>query len=223
MIAALFAAPLICVALSAGPGAQEAGTDAAARPSIQESLVRPFAFPFREPTSLDRVAAHLRGALSGPVVLDRAALTRLELQPDDTVQLELEGVRLKTGLQLLLDQVGMTFRVVPEDNLLILTDAYGADDPYERILEEIETLHREVHDLRGALDDLYESVAAGGPDGAMRKPTIIEEVPGREPDAQPSGSPSDDAPTETTEPRAVRPGARDIRRDAPSRHVRRDT
>ena len=53
--------------------------------------------------------------IKGAVVLDLAALGRQDVEPDDPVQLELEGVRLKTGLKLLLDQVGLTFRVVAED------------------------------------------------------------------------------------------------------------
>ena len=59
------------------------------------------------------------------MVLDLAALDRKSAKPDDTVQLELDGVRLKTGLKLLLDQVGLTFRVVAEDNLMIITDQEG--------------------------------------------------------------------------------------------------
>ncbi len=34
------------------------------------------------------------------------------------VQLELDGVRLKTGLKLLLDQVGLTHQVIAEDKLV---------------------------------------------------------------------------------------------------------
>jgi hypothetical protein len=216
MIVALIPGPLVVGALLLGAAPQDGGPSASPRPSIQESLVQPFHLPFREPTSLEHVAELLRRELSGPVVLDRAALTRLELQPGDTVQLELDGVRLKTGLQLLLDQVGMTFRVVPEDNLLILTDSFGADDPYERILDEIETLHRELHDLRDAVDDLQESIATGAAEGAMRKPTILEEIPG-----EPVELPKERAPQaspERSEPHAVRPGAaRPLPHQAPRR------
>jgi hypothetical protein len=213
---------LLAGALAVGAPFQEGGPGTAPRPSIQESLVRPFRLPFREPTALDRVAAYLGSELSGPVVLDRAALTRLELRPDDTVQLELDGVRLKTGLQLLLDQVSMTFRIVPEDNLLILTDAYGADDPYERILDEIETLHRELHDLRDSVNDLQESLAAGeGAGGTMRKPTIIEELPGVSPGSERERTPQDAA--EATEPKPVRPGAREPERSTSPGPMRRET
>ena len=53
------------------------------------------------------MAAHLRQALGAPVVLDLAALKRQDLTPESTVRLQLEGVRLKTGLKLLLDHCGI--------------------------------------------------------------------------------------------------------------------
>jgi hypothetical protein len=126
--------------------------------SVQEAMVRPFDLPFDQETTLEEVRQHLARALHAPVVLDRAALDLLELEPEDTVQLELKGVRLKVGLKLLLDQVGMSFRVVPEDNLLILTAPESADDPTERVLAEIKALHKEFHDLQDAVDDLRDLI-----------------------------------------------------------------
>src|SRR5262245_7395617 len=70
---------------------------------VQVALLRPYSFPFREPTSLEEVVDHLKQKLKAPVVLDLAALKRKEVEPTDTVRLELEGVRLQTGLKLLLD------------------------------------------------------------------------------------------------------------------------
>ena len=104
--------------------------------TLQDALLRPYHFPFSRPTSLAEVCAHLKETLKAPVVLDLAALDRKSAEPDDTVVLELDGVRLKTGLKLLLDQVGLTFRVVAEDNLMIITDQEGAEDPAERIWAE---------------------------------------------------------------------------------------
>jgi hypothetical protein len=148
--------------------------------SVQDALQHPFAFTFAEPTSLEDVCQVLRRSLMAPVVLDLAALDRLELTPEDTVQLQLEGVRLKTGLKLLLDQVDMTFQVVPEDNLLILTDTKGSEDPIDHILSELKALHRDVHSLQDTVEDIQWLL--GGQEGEggamMRKPTIIEEVPG---------------------------------------------
>ena len=127
-------------------------------PSIQEALLRPGDLPFAGETTLEEVRDHLVRTLGGPVVLDRAALDRLHLTPEDTVQLDLKGVRLKVGLKLLLDQVGLTYRVVPEDNLLILTDPEGSDDPTQRALAEVKAMHREMHDLQDAVDDLRDLV-----------------------------------------------------------------
>ena len=153
---------------------------------IQDALQKPFMLPFAKPTSLETVAAYLHKNLHVEVVLDRAALGRLDIKPDETVQIELADVRLKTGLKLLLDQVGMTFRIEPEDNLLILTDSTGADDPIERVLAEIKAASRRSRragctrrdPVRPGLDDI------DGP--KIRKPTIIEEMP-----AKPGEKPQD--------------------------------
>lgn len=144
--------------------------------SVQDAMERPFILPFGTPTKLQEVCAHLGRILRAPVVLDRAALDRQNIRPEDTVELQLHGVRLKTGLKLLLDQVGLTYRIVPGDNLLILTDDEGSEDPLERIKAELKALHNDIHDVRDAIDDLRD--ALGVEQGAkMRKPTIIEEMP----------------------------------------------
>jgi hypothetical protein len=146
--------------------------------TVQDALLRPFPFSFSRPTALTQVCAALRRALKSPVVLDLAALKRLNVAPEDTVQLELEGVRLKTGLKLLLDQLGLTYRVIAEDNLLIITDHEGAEDPAERILDELRALHRDLHDVQDAVDELRDYVVEEPGEGArVRKPTIIEEMP----------------------------------------------
>jgi hypothetical protein len=151
-------------------------------PTVQDALQRPFTFPFAQPTSLTEVCQHLRQTLKAAVVLDLAALERQDLKPEDQVQLQLDGVRLKTGLKLLLDQVGLTYQVVAEDNLLILTDTTGSSDPLDRILSEIKALHRDMHDLQDAVDDIKWSLGLDEGEGGatMRKPTIIEEVPGED-------------------------------------------
>ena len=148
-------------------------------PTVERALLRPFDFDFDEPTPLDEVARRLADDLGIRVVLDRAALVRMDVDTDQPVQLELEGVRLKTGLKLLLDQVGLAYRVVPEDNLLILTDPEEADEPIDRVLAELKSLHREVHDLQDAVDDVLSSLDFEAEGPLMRKPTIIEEMPGK--------------------------------------------
>jgi hypothetical protein len=121
----------------------------------------------------------LRQTLRAAVVLDLAALDRQKVEADDSVQLELEGVRLKTGLKLLLDQVNLTFHVVPEDNLMIITDREGSEDPSERVWSELRALHRDLHDVQDSLEDLRDYFGDEQGDGPrVRKPTIIEEMPG---------------------------------------------
>jgi hypothetical protein len=179
-----------------GPGELRRGERSSEPLSIQDALLRPFPLPFNTPTRLDEVCRHLGRVLRAPVVLDRAALDRQELKPEDTVQLELEGVRLKTGLKLLLDQVGLTYRVVPEDNLLIVTDKEGSEDPLDRVQAELKAIHRDIHDIQDALDYLREDLGLeeGGP--KMRKPTIIEEMPGEKAkgDDKPGTKPQEPGP-----------------------------
>jgi len=147
-------------------------------PTVQDVLFRPYRFPFSRPTSLVQLCVHLKQTLRVPVVLDLAALGRQNVDPEDTVQLDLDGVRLKTGLKLLLDQVGLTYHVVTEDNLLIITDREGSEDPLDRVWSELRSVHRELHDVQDAIDSLTESLTVEKQEGPrMRKPTIIEELP----------------------------------------------
>ena len=140
--------------------------------------MRPYRFPFSQPTPLAQVCVHLRETLKGPVVLDLAALDRKSVEPETTVQLALDGVRLKTGLKLLLDQVGLTYQVIAEDNLIIITDQEGSADPADKIWAELRALHRDLHAVQDAVDDLSDFLGGEGADGArVRKPTIIEEMP----------------------------------------------
>ena len=121
---------------------------------------------------------HLRETLKGPVVLDLAALDRKSVEPETTVQLALDGVRLKTGLKLLLDQVGLTYQVIAEDNLMIITDQEGSEDPADKIWAELRALHRDLHAVQDAVDDLTDFLGGEAGEGArVRKPTIIEEMP----------------------------------------------
>jgi hypothetical protein len=177
--------PAIAQTVSGGAGnasgiapQPQAPGDRAAKPvSVSVALGRPFAFPFRKDTTLEAVADHLRRALDAPVVLDVAALNRLGIGPDASVRLELSGVRLETGLKLLLDQVGMAYRVIPEDNLLLLTDHPDGDDNARQAVAELKVLHREIHDLRDAMEDMLDIIAPEEKGPTTKKPTIIEELP----------------------------------------------
>ncbi len=144
--------------------------------SVQDALLRPLDLPFEQETTLEEVRQYLARSLGAQVVLDRSALDRLELTAEDTVQLDLKGVRLKVGLKLLLDQVGLSYRVVPEDNLLILTDPESSDDTAQRVLAELKSLHREMHDLQDTVDalrDLVEEDLGVEPDRAKHQSTLV--------------------------------------------------
>jgi hypothetical protein len=151
--------------------------ETASSATLQDALLRPYRFPFARPTPLEQVCAHLRETLKAAVVLDLAALDRKSIEPEAAVQLDLDGVRLKTGLKLLLDQVGLTYRIVPEDNLMIITDHEGSEDPAEKVWAELRALHRDLHDVQDAVDELRESLGIEGGGPRVRKPTIIEEMP----------------------------------------------
>jgi hypothetical protein len=189
--------------------------------ALQVALLRPFHFPFARPTPLFQVCAHLKQTLKAEVVLDLAALGRQDVEPDDPVQLELDGVRLKTGLKLLLDQVGLTYHVVSEDNLMIITDLEGADDPADRILSELKALHRDLHSLQDDVDELRGVMGDDRQGGRVRKPTIIDEMPdveGEKPAAGPDKpgntrpKPGADAPAAGARPAPARVPLRGPRR-----------
>jgi hypothetical protein len=190
--------------------AQLGSKDPAIGGTLQDALLRPYRFPFSRPTPLNQVCAHLQQTLKAPVVLDLAALDRQTVEPEDTVQLALEGVRLKTGLKLLLDQVGLTFHIVPEDNLLILTDKEGSEDPADRIWSELHALHRDLHDLQDAVEELRTYVAGEKGEGPrVRKPTIIEEMPDHRGEKPAVGPEKPGHPAEKPEgPASATPGTR---------------
>lgn len=150
------------------------------RVSLQDALLLPFNFRFAKPTPLDDVARALSKDLKADVTIDLAALDRQGLKIDDEVQLSLDGKRLKTGLKLLLDQLDLTYKVVPEDNLMIITDAAGSANPTDQILVQMKALHKDLHDLQDSVDEIR--IALGLDEGGtprMHKPTIIEEIPGQ--------------------------------------------
>jgi hypothetical protein len=167
---------------SHGSTRAQGGPGAADKPvHVADAMLQPVRLPFGEGKTLEEVAAYLRKELKANVVLDVAALDRNDLKPTTKVRLDLEGVRLKTGLKLLLDQVGLTARVVSEDNLLVITDKKETQDPIDIVLEEIKALHRDVHSLQDDVRDLrnlMEIPVAEEPGAKVRNPTIIEEMPG---------------------------------------------
>jgi len=162
--------------------------DEARGPSLSDALLMKTTLPFDKPTPLSEVRQYLSDTLHAQVVLDRAALLRAGIEPSAGVELERVEIRLKTGLKLLLDQLGLTYRVVPEDNLLILTDGQGADEPIERIRAELHEMHAELHDIQDTIDEIRTALGLETPANAkLRSPTIIEEMP-QEPPLDQGGS-----------------------------------
>lgn len=145
---------------------------------VDALLETPVPMSFREPTPLSRVADHLARSLRLRVVLDPAALARLDLLPEDPVQLDLDGtLRLRTALPLLLDQLGLTYRFDLADRLLILTDASGAGDPRRQALDELRDLHRDVHDLQDLVEDLYDALVPAEAPMPRTSPALGDEPP----------------------------------------------
>lgn len=192
------------------PPAATPSPEAESKVSLQEALLRPYSFAFHKPTPLNEVASRLAEDLGGAVVLDLAALERLGVSRADPVELELQGTRLKTGLRLLLDQLDLTYRLVPEDNLLVITDWEGSADPIDQVWAELDHIHRDIHDIHDGVEDIRELLGVDLDGGAqLRRPTIIEETPGAVPnellfpDLVPE-SPSDEEPVPIPTPRRPR-------------------
>jgi hypothetical protein len=211
LLIALLAA-CVCVAVPGGWGllaqeqagpkriAPEISPVRGSRVSLDEAMTRPFTFPFRDETTLESVVKLLQKELGANVVLDLAGLRRAEIVPEDHVKLDLKDVRLKTGLKLLLDQVGLTYKIVLEDNLLIITDERGTEDPTTRILLELKELHRDIHNLQDSVEDLSRSIVPVEENPAVRKPTIIEEMPAEKGQEKPKDKGKTDEPVGRTRP-----------------------
>jgi len=101
------------------------GTDLKSR-AILAKLESPVAIPFASETPLEDVLKYVKQATAGdalpagiPIYVDPISLQESEKTMASTVQLNLEGVTLRRGLGLMLDQLKLTFAV--EDGLLIIS------------------------------------------------------------------------------------------------------
>ncbi|HEU5118303.1 MAG TPA: hypothetical protein VFT74_16920, partial [Isosphaeraceae bacterium] len=91
------------------------------------ALNQPTEMPFPEKTPLQDVLNHLRQATVSqtlpcglPIYLDPIGLENLDLTPESPIRMQLEGVRLKTTLELLLKQLGLVY--VVRQGVVIITD-----------------------------------------------------------------------------------------------------
>ena len=103
--------------------------------------------------------------------------------------------------------MGLTYRIVPEDNLIIITDLEGADDPMDRILSELQALHRDLHAVQDDVDGPSSPGRRGAGRRRVRKPTIIEEVPPGE-GQQPAMAPREPRNSQPKPGAEAPPGAR---------------
>lgn len=99
---------------------------------ILDKLERPVAMQFPDETPLGDVLKYIESATGDekaqagtiPIYLDPRGLSDVEKTPQSPVQLNLEGVPLKTSLRLALHQLGLVYAV--KDGVLIITSP-GSD------------------------------------------------------------------------------------------------
>ncbi len=105
---------------------------------ILEALDRPISMGFRDETPLGELLNSIRGAtatLQDPglqIYVDPVGLQEAERSLNSTVQIDLEGIPLKTTLALCLEQLGLAYYV--KDGYLRITNedrvALDCDDPF---------------------------------------------------------------------------------------------
>ncbi len=103
--------------------------------AILEKLEQPVTMSFPQDTTLEDVLRYVRSATQGPndsgiaIYVDPKGLQEADQTLNSVVQLDLEGVPLKTTLRLLLKQIGLTYTV--KDGILTITSIDAADQPSE--------------------------------------------------------------------------------------------
>ena len=102
---------------------------------ILAKLEEPVSMSFPNETPLEDVLKYIRSATQGPndagipIYVDPVGLQEVEKTLQSPIQLDLEGVPLKTTLRLLLKQLGLTYTV--KDGLLMITSESSDDQPTE--------------------------------------------------------------------------------------------
>ena len=121
-------------------------------------LEQPIAMPFINDTSLDDILKYIREATSGPksqaskapglqIYVDPVGLGEAEKSLQSTVSINLEGIRLKTTLQLILAQLDLDYYV--RDGVLIITGIESISDQLEEALRELEAEEEEASQIKG--------------------------------------------------------------------------
>jgi hypothetical protein len=102
---------------------------------ILEKLEQPVAMSFPTETPLDDVLKYVKQATQGandsgiPIYIDPLGLQEADKTVTSPVQIDLEGVPLKTTLRLLLKQLGLTYTV--KDGFLMITSQESEDQQTE--------------------------------------------------------------------------------------------
>jgi hypothetical protein len=102
---------------------------------ILEKLDEPISMSFANETPLDDVLKYVKQATTTPtfngipIYVDPIGLQEAERSMNSTVQIDLEGVPLKTTLRLILKQLGLTYTV--KDGFMIITSEDSEDQQTE--------------------------------------------------------------------------------------------
>lgn len=102
---------------------------------ILRKLEEPISMSFANETPLEDVLKYIKSATQGandsgiPIYVDPVGLQEAEKTMTSPVQLDLEGVPLKTTLRLMLKQLGLTYTV--KDGLMTITSETADDQPTE--------------------------------------------------------------------------------------------
>ncbi|HKM53953.1 MAG TPA: hypothetical protein VJY33_11125, partial [Isosphaeraceae bacterium] len=102
---------------------------------IIEKLEQPVAMTFPTDTPLEDVLKYVKQATQGandsgiPIYIDPLGLQEADKTVTSPVQIDLEGVPLKTTLRLLLKQLGLTYTV--KDGFLMITSQESEDQQTE--------------------------------------------------------------------------------------------
>ncbi|HEV3122753.1 MAG TPA: RNA polymerase sigma factor, partial [Isosphaeraceae bacterium] len=115
------AAPIASVGQGSG---QSQRADSPRSKVVLENLEKTFPFAFPDETALGDVLKYVKAASQGPdgsgipIYVDPIALKEAEVTLQSPIQMDLEGVPLKTTLRLMLAQLGLKYRV--EEGVLIV-------------------------------------------------------------------------------------------------------
>lgn len=112
----MFLASVLLSAAMLAPPESEASTDSVRR-TLDQAVAFEFAF-----TPLPEVAVALSKRLQVPVVIDETAFMRAGRKTSEEITLELEGVTLESGLNLMCYQARLDYRIDPKKIVLIPED-----------------------------------------------------------------------------------------------------